>query len=644
MADSRSLELVLTLRDQLSGGLKGAAANLKTLEPEFKKVALIGSASFAAVAAGIVFSTKAAMEAEAVQNRLAHILRTSRGASDEQINSLLNQADALEKLGVVSQSNILIAQSQLATFDLSSEAIERLTPSILDYAVAEKGAAVSADELKQMTNGLAQALGGNFTSLTKTGFVLDDVTKDLIENGTEAERTAALVKVLESTYKGFNAAARETAEGRLKVLNNEFGRLQEEVGKALLPAMTQLLQIVTPLISKIANFASENRELTTAIVAIAGVSTGLVATLGVLGLAIPAITAGVAALGATIGTALPWIGLLSVALGATAYVIGKINSTIGEEIAMHEAAAAEANKQADAMIAARKPVEDLAVATKKLSKEAEESAKKLSDLRKEALLVIADFNQDEMSGKKNMAEELIAQEQKVADMKAEIAEMGTQLTTEEAVKEYRAKQEQLAIEEEALRNAGFIRMTLATEVAEAERRASLTTFERRLEDIQKERIANLQKHIGRLQEINQEIAAEQLKNKEIVKSYSAAQVEMQEATKATTFVIQAEANKQLSALRSVASFSSGLSIGGLSTPSYIAPRAAGGPVTAGSPYLVGEKGPELFVPGQSGSIIPNGSGGNVVVNVYGDVSGNELVERVQESIMNMLRLNHKFAI
>jgi hypothetical protein len=34
-------------------------------------------------------------------------------------------------------------------------------------------------------------------------------------------------------------------------------------------------------------------------------------------------------------------------------------------------------------------------------------------------------------------------------------------------------------------------------------------------------------------------------------------------------------------------------------------RAAGGPVTGGTPYLVGEKGPELFVPGASGSIVAN---------------------------------------
>ncbi len=37
-------------------------------------------------------------------------------------------------------------------------------------------------------------------------------------------------------------------------------------------------------------------------------------------------------------------------------------------------------------------------------------------------------------------------------------------------------------------------------------------------------------------------------------------------------------------------------------------RAAGGPVMGGSAYLVGEQGPELFMPRTSGTILPNGSG------------------------------------
>jgi phage-related minor tail protein len=46
-------------------------------------------------------------------------------------------------------------------------------------------------------------------------------------------------------------------------------------------------------------------------------------------------------------------------------------------------------------------------------------------------------------------------------------------------------------------------------------------------------------------------------------------------------------------------------------------RAAGGPVSPGSPYIVGERGPEFFVPHAAGSIVPMGQmgGGGVTVNV-----------------------------
>jgi hypothetical protein len=40
-------------------------------------------------------------------------------------------------------------------------------------------------------------------------------------------------------------------------------------------------------------------------------------------------------------------------------------------------------------------------------------------------------------------------------------------------------------------------------------------------------------------------------------------------------------------------------------------RAIGGPATAGRPYIVGERGPELFVPGSNGNVVPNNAmGGN----------------------------------
>jgi hypothetical protein len=54
-------------------------------------------------------------------------------------------------------------------------------------------------------------------------------------------------------------------------------------------------------------------------------------------------------------------------------------------------------------------------------------------------------------------------------------------------------------------------------------------------------------------------------------------------------------------------------------------RANGGPVGAGRAYLVGERGPELFVPGAAGGIIPNNRlGGGGVQNVNVTVQPSEL--------------------
>jgi hypothetical protein len=63
---------------------------------------------------------------------------------------------------------------------------------------------------------------------------------------------------------------------------------------------------------------------------------------------------------------------------------------------------------------------------------------------------------------------------------------------------------------------------------------------------------------------------------------------------------------------------------GLDFSGAFSPKALGGAVAAGRPYMVGERGPELFVPGAQGNIVPNNAmgGANIVVNV--DASGTEV--------------------
>lgn len=237
------------VRETISIGSKADTRGFKQAESASAK--LTRSLKNLAVAFGVTYSTaqvinfgktsvKAFVEMQAQQDRLVRLMKVGTGATSSQIQSLNNQAAALENLGVVSKGNITQTQSQLATFNLQADTIARLTPAILDYVTAEKGAAASTEQFKQMTNGLAQALNGNFASLTKTGFVIDQNTRDIIKNGSETERAAAIVKVLDSTYKGFNKSLRDTPIGQMQLLNNAANDAKETIGGGLLDALALL--------------------------------------------------------------------------------------------------------------------------------------------------------------------------------------------------------------------------------------------------------------------------------------------------------------------------------------------------------------------------------------------------------------------
>ena len=240
----------LNTQSQTTGGGVNALGGI------MKKVALGAMATFI-VKLGRD-SVQAAQTAGAAQNRLRMLLLATGGATEEQIAILNQQAAALEMMTVASKDNITVVQSQLATFDLGSKAIATMTPAILDYVVAEKGAKASADEYRQMTNGLALALNGQFGALTRVGFVLDAKTKADIKSGTEMERADAIVRVLNSTYKDFAKTAGDTAAGAQQKLGVQIANLKQAFGEMLLPTIqkvqgfmaNQLLPIISGLMDK----------------------------------------------------------------------------------------------------------------------------------------------------------------------------------------------------------------------------------------------------------------------------------------------------------------------------------------------------------------------------------------------------------
>jgi hypothetical protein len=72
------------------------------------------------------------------------------------------------------------------------------------------------------------------------------------------------------------------------------------------------------------------------------------------------------------------------------------------------------------------------------------------------------------------------------------------------------------------------------------------------------------------------------------------------------------------------------------------PKAAGGGhFSAGQPVIVGEKGPELFIPGASGNIIPNGEGMGRSVNATYNIDARGATMELVKALPAILQENNR---
>lgn len=308
MAQNNEVKVIITGENKSDQAFKQAEGNVSKLnkflsdnKAGFQAVAIAGTTAFASIALAIKSSIKEANDAEIAQKRLTTIFKANQKGSEEEAKALFDQAKALQKVGVVSEDVITIGQGTFATFDLQAKSIQKLIPSFLDMVVAEKGVNATTDDMISFANGLGQALQGNFTSLTKRGFILDDNTKEMIANGNETERITALTQVLDSTYKGMNESMRNTTAGGIKGMSLAFSEMRQEIGTALQPIIQKLTETIIPLIDKVTEWIAQNPELAGKILLVAGAVTGLISLLSALALIMPAIIAGFSLLSGPVG-------------------------------------------------------------------------------------------------------------------------------------------------------------------------------------------------------------------------------------------------------------------------------------------------------------------------------------------------------
>lgn len=277
MAD-RVLELVLQLKDEMSGALKGASGAISSLEPEFKAMAVWGTAAFGAITAGVALSVSAAADAQAKMASFNATMATMKGVTADIKSQLISTSNTVLQFGFDNEdAAISLGKFYQRTGDVNDA--QKLLQVTMDLSRAKH------IDLATATNLVNLALSGSGRALLQYGIIIKDAATPLEALG-----------ILQSKVGGQAQAFADTFAGKMQVMKTMTEELREAIGNAFLPVLTDLLSRIIPIITAFEKWTSANPELTRNIILVGLAVSGVVAGIGTLGLIIPPVLAGMAAL------------------------------------------------------------------------------------------------------------------------------------------------------------------------------------------------------------------------------------------------------------------------------------------------------------------------------------------------------------
>lgn len=238
MAD-RSITFDLLARDRASAtfkkvgresdGLKGKIKGFGTgFKDAFSPASIASVGALGAAVAGFgIASVKAYSEAQAAQQKLTTAFEKFPQLAGANADALRKLNEQLALKTVYDDDQTAAAQATLAMFGLTEQQLRTLTPLLQDYA------SKTGKDLNTAATDLGKALDGQGRSLKAVGLDLD-------LTGTKAQNFDLIVKGLRDQVGGFASKEGQTLDGKMQILNNRFGELQEQIGEKLLPALVKI--------------------------------------------------------------------------------------------------------------------------------------------------------------------------------------------------------------------------------------------------------------------------------------------------------------------------------------------------------------------------------------------------------------------
>lgn len=287
---SSSLQFILKLQDLLSPGMRAAASvsggatssirhGLDNVEAGARgasnginglKGGLGGLLAMAAPLVGAFASFeffKGSIEqyneqAQATASLEATLLST-KGAAGLTAAALSEQADALAKTTLFSDDATQKMQGLLLTFtNIKGTVFTEAVPAIQDLATKMggdlQGAAIQVGKaLNDPVKGITalQRVGESFTESQK------EVIKNLVATGQTAEAQRLILKELSTEFGGSAAAAAKAGTGPFQLLQNQFSKTREEIGRLLLKLGTVFMPVLQGVIDLVNGLVQGMKDL-----------------------------------------------------------------------------------------------------------------------------------------------------------------------------------------------------------------------------------------------------------------------------------------------------------------------------------------------------------------------------------------------
>ena len=202
--------------------------------------------------------------------KLATVMRKTMGASNAEIQSIMDLTAAEQQLGVVGDEAQLAGAQQLSTYLHLSSSLHTLLPVMNDLAVQQYGFNVSADQAVSIAKLFGKAMEGQTGALTRYGFSVSDAQARVLKYGTEAERAATLADIVSQKVGGMNAALASTPTGRMQQLKNTLGDIKEQFGQAVRTIGTVFLPVLNAVAKVLAGIATMANKVAQAVANVFG--------------------------------------------------------------------------------------------------------------------------------------------------------------------------------------------------------------------------------------------------------------------------------------------------------------------------------------------------------------------------------------